>query len=121
MGLCFCKGKDLPHLKGESEMKIFFGDERDNDLSTRGWITDGDSFNQDGDVDHFPLPEGLESVAIEPDRFPEGTLQNFLVYNPEKAEVKIVFWKKDKPPEDKKVWSLVDSNVARGVYVRTKA
>lgn len=112
-------------LSTSTEQKVYFGDSKyDARMNENGWAIAGDTIKND-EIVSFQKPEGTDVVPIEPDNFPIGTVHNYLVYDPEKAETKIVRWHQKGNTDLARAlegmgWKQVDTNVARGIYVRTK-
>lgn len=107
-----------------SEVTEYFGDERiDEEIDKTEWTVTGDEFSDIGEIIDFQKPDKLEVIEIEAHNFPEGQLRNFVIYDTNKAEVKTVTWKDTPIPERPNTsdgWKVMDSNIVRGIYVRTK-
>jgi hypothetical protein len=109
------------------EIKKYFGDKRDEKINQQGYLIHGDTFKGDKMISfgspENPLPTDLNSTQIESHYFPSGEVRNFLCYDPNKAEVKTVKWQESKEGESEQLekdgWQLIDSNIARGIFVRT--
>lgn len=111
--------------KKEWEFKFYFGPENrkaielNNDLNLQGW-----SRSSTLDDQEIKVPEGVEYIRLQPSTMHDGTINHFIVYDPERAEV---FYAKSRDLDEAKEnelesdgWKFVDSNVARAIYVRTK-
>jgi hypothetical protein len=111
--------------KKEWEYKIYFGPEYrksagiNNQLNERGWAVIGVSENED-----FVIPEELESQGLEPNYIDGVRFPNYLIVDPDRAEMKRVKWNQRKDLDEDKLkeqgWEFVDSNIVRTVYARTK-
>jgi hypothetical protein len=107
------------------EYKIYFKPEHrksailNNRLNEKGWTYF--SVWEDETID---LPEELESAQIEPDFIDGKRKANYIIVDPNRGETRKTVWGN----EDENIvqtledngWELVDSNIARGIFVRTK-
>lgn len=103
-----------------SERRVYFGDDRDYELNSQGWVF----VSQQEEHGPLALPEGTKSVPLEPHLLPDGRILFFLVYDPTKAETRVVDHSKQGAMGvvrelQQNGWRTVDTNIARSIHVKT--
>lgn len=93
-------------------------------ILSKGWARSGDTFDASDKLIGFKQPAGLQAVEIEGNNIGGHRVRNFVVYDPARAEAKIV-QSGNKAAADAeravgKEWEIVDSNIARRIYMKTK-
>lgn len=116
------------NIKNESpEKKIYFGDKNpkaDERIREQGWAYARDERKGDDDIVRFANPDNLQAVRIEP-LMVGSDVNEYLVWDPDLAHVEIV---KLTTPEGQKRWQelnelgyeVIDSNIARTIFVKSK-
>ena len=107
------------------EYKLYFAPEHknsaslNNSLNEKGWTYF--SVWEDEDME---LPEELQSQQIEGWTIDDRRKDNYVVIDPDRGELRKVVWGNETedivPTLEAQDWELIDSNIARGIFVRTK-
>jgi len=111
-------------IRPEWEERVYFDDTfyqaegMNKNMNAKGW-----TLKSRRDAVTQQLPSGLNEEELTP-LTTDYELRSYVIYDPERAEVKKVVWQqaeKGSVEEMKSLgWEMVDSNVARGIFIRTK-